>query len=128
MSKNLAVAETQTTTTTTAPKAGQKLTVLDIKLQNQKPGFEFTGKYVGTVLGSPFKEVDDKTGEIVEKQIPFVVFENKDGSRFKAARDKGLETAMADAMVQPGQTHKYVKLEKIKLKKGEMNQYDIYTA
>lgn len=118
----------QTTQTEQTKAAPRKLTVTDLKITAQAPGFTFTGKYIGTVLGSPFQAVDKKTGEVITKQIVFCVFEDTTGARFKVARDKGLETALTDAMVNEGDTIKVVKLEKINLKTGTMNQYDIYAV
>jgi len=107
-------------------KQGKKLTVTDIRVQDQKTGFEFQGKYVGVVMGSPFKSVDDKTGEVIEKSIAFVIMEKDNGERYKLSRDKGLESALADGIVKENDKIRVVKLDKIKLKRGSMNQYDVF--
>jgi hypothetical protein len=107
----------------------KKLTVRKIDLANEKEGFTFAGKFVGTVLSAPFKHVDQETGEIFEKQLTHAVFEDDKAERFSVIQDAGLRSAMGDAMVKEGDKIEVVKLSKAKLKGGRtMNQYDIFAV
>lgn len=108
-------------------KARKKISVKSVRLSDMEPGFTFNGKYVGQVLGSPFQAVDQKTGEVVTKQIPSIVMEGPNGERTAYLADTGLRQAFTDAMVKEGQEIEVVKLEKVKLTKGRtMNSYDIF--
>lgn len=105
----------------------KKLTVAKVDLANQEPGFSIKGMYVGQVVGAPFKDVDKKTGEVIEKSLTFAVFSNKDGDRFKVIADAGLKSSLLDAMVKEKDLVEIVKLKKESIGKGRtMNQYDIF--
>lgn len=107
----------------------KKLTVKRIDLAQQKTGFTFSGKFIGTVLSNPFKHVDQETGEITERQLTQAVFEDDKAERFSVIQDAGLKSALADAMVKEGMKVEVVKLEKAKLKGGRtMNQYDVFSV
>jgi hypothetical protein len=107
----------------------KKLTVKKIDLANEKTGYAFSGKFIGTVLSAPFKQVDQVTGEIVEKQLTQAIFEDEKAERFSVIQDAGLRSAMGDAMVKEGDKIEVVKLEKSKLKGGRtMNNYDIFAV
>jgi len=100
----------------------------NIQLSKKEPGFSFSGKYTGTVQGAPFTEVDQKTGEVIEKRMTFCVFECPNLGRFKVNQDKGLLSAITDAMVVEGDWIEVVKLDKVSLSKGRtMNQYDVFS-
>lgn len=109
--------------------ARKKLTVAKVDLANQEPGFSIRGMYVGQVIGAPFKDVDKKTGEIVEKSLTFAVFQGTNGDRFKVIADAGLKSALLDAMVKEKDLVEVVKLKKESIGKGRtMNQYDIFAV
>jgi hypothetical protein len=104
----------------------RKISVRQVKLSDMDVGFSFKGKYCGTVVGKPFKVINEKTGEITEKTISSVIFETN-GERTAYVADQGLLGALNDSMVKEGDHLEVVKLEKVKLTKGRtMNAYDIF--
>lgn len=119
----------QETSTQVAPGLRKKLSVKSVKLSDQEIGFSFKGKFLQWTKGQPFTTVDQKSGEIVTKELQFALFENDAGERISYVADKGLVDAMSMAGVTEGLKIEVVKLPKAKIGKGrEMNQYDIFTA
>lgn len=113
---------------TANPAVRKKISVTTIKLSDEPKGYTFSGKFVGFTEGQPFQQIDEKTGEIVTKNLRFLVLETlTNGERVSYVADKGLQDAITNAMVTAGQKIEVIKLEKIKLPKGRtMNQYDIF--
>lgn len=111
-----------------APTEGrQKLTTRKLDVTKASPGFTWKGKWVGLVEGAPFKDVDKKTGEVVEKALMHAIFEDDKGERLSVIADKGLQGAISEAMLSVGREYEFVKLEKAQISKGRsINQYDIY--
>lgn len=115
-------------TETQAVARKKKLTAKKINLAKADEGFSLAGKYVGMTQGAPFNDVDQKTGEIIQKTLTFATFENTEGERLNVIADKGLQSALTEAMVKEGDRIELVKLAKTQLSKGRsMNQYDIYS-
>ena len=105
----------------------KKVSVKKINLAAEKVGFTLEGKYLGFTQSAPFKALDDRTGEIVEKTMTNLVIEDAHGERISVIADKGLQGAIGDAMIKEGAWIKAVKLDKAKLSGGRtMNQYDLF--
>lgn len=105
----------------------KKVSVTKINLSTQKVGFTLEGKFLGFTESAPFQDIDAKTGEIVQKTMRSILLEDATGNRLAAIADKGLQSAITDAMISEGAWIKAVKLEKAQLSKGRtMNQYDVF--
>ena len=111
------------------PAIRKKISVTTCKLSDMEKGFTFSGKFVQFTKGQPFQTVDQKTGEIITKELQFALFETLEtGERISYVADKGLIEAMNLAGVKEGDRIEVIKLGKAKIGKGrEMNQYDIYS-
>lgn len=118
------MAKTETTTTKNMNKPARtmkKVSATQIRLSEQKVGFELEGKFIGMTV----REQADGEGEI--KKLHTMIIENATGERIKCLADAGLRTALEDAMVQSGDWFKAVKGEKMNIGGGRtMNQWDIF--
>lgn len=116
-------------TTQTKPEVKlKKLSASKIDLAKQPTGFEFDGKFIGFTEGDLFKQVDQKTGEVVEKRLTFATFQTLNGvDRVQVIADKGLQSSLKEVMVKEGMAIRIKKLDKEALKGGRtMNRYDIF--
>lgn len=106
----------------------KKISVKTVKLSDQPTGFTFGGRYKGEIIGKPFSVVNEKTGEIEQRTMTQMVFEDPTtNERTSYVADAGLRNAIEQAMVKEGALIECVKLEKVKLTKGRtMNQYDLF--
>lgn len=105
----------------------KKISTRKVDLANQKPGFTWQGRYMGLVDGTPFQDIDKKTGEVITKTLKTAIFEDAKAERTAMIADKGLQSALTEAMVSEGQWIEVVKLEKQQISKGRsMNQYDVF--
>jgi len=113
---------------TSNPAIRKKISVKTVKTSDLPTGTEFSGKFLGFTQGQEFKQIDEKTGEIVTKSLRFMVMEDlNSGERLSYVADKGLQDSISTAMVKEGQKIAVIKLDKVKLPKGRtMNQYDIF--
>ena len=118
----------QTSEKTANPAVRKKISVKTCKLSDMDVGFTFKGKFIQWTKGQPFSTVNEKTGEILTKELQFALFEDlATGERISYVADKGLIDQMNLAGVNPGDKIEVQKLGKTKIGKGrEMNQYDIF--
>jgi len=105
----------------------KKVSVKQIKLSDLEEGAEFAGTLKGFST-KPITVLDEKSGEVMEKELQFVDIADDDGNNVRLVSDVGFRNALEDGHIGIGDWFKGVKLAKIKLPKGRtMNQYDIYT-
>jgi hypothetical protein len=95
-------------------------------LKVDKPGDYFVGIYVEQSK-RPWKQINKKTGEVIEKEITQLHFTDTKGANpFIVFADAGLQNAMMTTNIKKGDIVKAIKGEKLALESGQsVNQWAI---